>query len=143
MAASVNLDTAMVVLQLFNNSAYMVAGPGGEKKLPAKDRHSTFHIDGELTVTDKPVIKSLVAQLTPLLTVQGNSRKVFLTPLARYWVRPCCDGTQHHTSYSIPGYLLKLGEAVHALCGNIHDSLYKRHIPNFRMLCPNHMVEVE
>ncbi len=34
-----------------------MAGPGGEKKLPAKDRHSTFHIDGELTVTDKPVIK--------------------------------------------------------------------------------------
>jgi hypothetical protein len=37
-AAKVNRDTSMVILQLFNNSIYMVGGPGGEKKLPTKDK---------------------------------------------------------------------------------------------------------
>ncbi len=48
----------------------------------------TYHIDGELTVADKPAIKNLVAQLTPLLKALENSRKIFLMPLARCWVRP-------------------------------------------------------
>jgi lysophospholipase L1-like esterase len=31
---------------------------------------------------------------------------------------------------------------VHALRDNIRDSLYTKHIPNFRVLCPNRMVGV-
>ncbi len=34
LAASVNMESATVVLQLFDNSVYMVGGPGGEKRLP-------------------------------------------------------------------------------------------------------------
>jgi hypothetical protein len=30
---------------------------------------------------------------------QDNSRKLFLTPLARYWVAPCCDNETHHSNY--------------------------------------------
>ncbi len=102
----------------------------------------TYHIDGELTVADKPAIKNLVAQLTPLLKALGNSRKIFLTPPARYWVGPCCGDTQHHMNYSTPGCLPKLGEAVHALRDNIRDSLHPRCTLNFRVLRPNRMVGV-
>jgi hypothetical protein len=141
-AAAVNWNTATVVLQLFDNSVYLDSKPGGEKVLPRKDRSGTFHIEGNLTIADKPTVKNLVHQLTPLLRELGESRKIFLTPLARYWVGPCCNDPAHHINYRSPGYLPALGDAVHALWDNIRDSLYTKRMQNFRVLCPNKMVGV-
>jgi hypothetical protein len=56
-----------MILQLFDNSVYMVDGKGGVKKLPAKDSASTYQIDGSLTVADKAAVKDLVDQLSPVL----------------------------------------------------------------------------
>ncbi len=41
------LLSAVVVLQLFDNSVYLVGTPGGEKHLPRRDRHGAYHIDGD------------------------------------------------------------------------------------------------
>jgi hypothetical protein len=122
-AAAVNWNTATVVLQLFDNSVYLVSKPGGEKQLPRKDSNGTYHIDGNLTVADKSAVKNLVQQLTPLLRELGDCKKIFLTPLARYWVGPCCSDPTHHTNYRTPAYLPSLGDAVHALRDNIRESL--------------------
>jgi hypothetical protein len=51
----------------------------------------------------------------PLLKLLGNSRKLFLTPLVRYWVGPCCNKEAHQTNYRSQGYLPRLGNAIHAL----------------------------
>jgi hypothetical protein len=45
-----------------------------------------YHIDGSLVVADKAAFKAVVKQLSPLLRVLGWSWKIFLTPMARYWV---------------------------------------------------------
>jgi hypothetical protein len=82
-AASVNWDTTTVILQLFDNSVYMVGGQGGEKTLPKRDHDGTYHIDGHLVVADKAAVKSLMGLLMPLLKLLGNSRKLFLTPLGQ------------------------------------------------------------
>ncbi len=119
-----------------------MGGPGGEKKLPSKDRHGTNHIDGSLMVADKPAVKGLVGVLGPLLKRLRDTRKQFLTPLAGYWVSPCCSDILHHTNYRLPGNLPWLGEAISSLRGCIRDSLYTKRVANFRMLCPNRMVGV-
>jgi hypothetical protein len=95
-----------------------------EKCLPRKDQQGTYHIDGSLVVGDKPAVKSLVQQLGPLLKQLGSCMKIFLTPLACYWVGPCFADSEHHTKLYTPGYLLTLSDAVHALRDNIRDSLY-------------------
>jgi hypothetical protein len=141
-AGAVNWATATVILQLFDNSVYMVSGPGGEKFLPKKDKRGTYHIEGSLAVADKAAVKDLVARLSPLLKELGDSRKIVLTPLARYWVSPCCEDVSHHINYRTPGYLPRLGDAVHALKDNIRDSLYTKKVQNFRVLCPNRMIGV-
>jgi hypothetical protein len=79
-AASVNWDTTTVILQLFDNSIYMVGGQGGEKTLPKRDHGGTYHIDGHLVVADKAAVKGLMGLLMPLIKLLGNSRKLFLTP---------------------------------------------------------------
>jgi hypothetical protein len=52
-AAVADWDTTAVILQLFDNSMYMVGGPWDQKKLPSRDRHGVYHIDGSLAVADK------------------------------------------------------------------------------------------
>jgi hypothetical protein len=141
-AAAVDWTTAVVVLQLFDNSVYLVGTPGGEKHLPRRDRHGAYHIDGDLTVADKSAVKNLVTMLMPLFKVLESSRKIVLTPLARYWVGPCCSDASHHTNYKTGSYLPALGGAVHGLRDNIRDSLFTRHVSNFRVLCPNKMIGV-
>ncbi len=141
-AAEVNLETAVVILQLFDSSVYLVNKSDGEKRLPRKDRHGTYHIEGSLVVADKATVKELVQQLSPLFKLLGNCRKILLMPLARYWVAPCCANEDHHTNYSSPHYLSALGDAVHALRDHIRDCLFTRRVPNFRVLCPNRMIGV-
>ncbi len=61
-AAGVNLESAVVILQLFDSSVYLVNKSDGEKRLPRKDRHGTYHIEGSLVVADKATVKDLVQQ---------------------------------------------------------------------------------
>ncbi len=102
----------------------------------------TYHIDGSLVVADRSVIKDLVSQLAPLLKALGASRKIILTPLARYWVGPCCGDPAHLINYHTAGYLPKLGDAIAALRDAIRDALFVKKVQNFRVLCPNKMVGV-
>ncbi len=95
-----------------------------EKRLPGKDRTSTYHIEGSLVVADKAAIKDLVHQVVPLLKALGSARKVFLTPLARYWVAPCCSDPAHMVNYSTVGFLLRLGDAIAGLRDSIRDALF-------------------
>ncbi len=111
-AANINMDNARVILQLLDNSVYMVRGPGGETRLPCKDRQGRYHVDGSLVVADKATVRDLLTTAGPVIRALGNAQKVFLTPLARYWVSPCCSDTAHVTNYHTVGYLPKLGEAV-------------------------------
>jgi hypothetical protein len=93
-------------------------------------------------VANKAAIKDLVNRLNLLLKELGDFKKILLTPIARYWVSPCCDDNTHHVNYGSPSYLPRLGDAVHSLRDSIRDSLYTRRVPNFRVLCPNRMVGV-
>ncbi len=142
LSASMNMDNATVVLQLFDNSVYMVGGPGGEKRLTRRDQSGTYHVDGSLVVADKAAIKDMVHQLSPLLKVLGGSRKIFLTLMARHWVNPCCSDPGHVVNYHTPGFLPKLGTAVTALRNFIRDALFVKKITDFQVLCPNRMIGV-
>ncbi len=142
LSSTVNMDNATVVLQIFDNSVYMAGSPGGEKRLPSKDRAGTYHIEGSLAVADKTVIKDLVAQASPLLKALGSSRKIVLTPLARYWVAPCCPEPNHTVNYHTAGFLPRLGDAIAGLRDAIRDSFFVKKVQNFRVLCPNRMIGV-
>jgi hypothetical protein len=141
-AGDIDFDNATVILQVFDNSVYMAGGPGGEKRLPVKDRSGTYHIDGSLVVADKAAVKDLVQQFAPVLKALGSSRKLIMTPLARYWVAPCCGDPAHTVNYHTADFLPRLGDAIASLRDSIRDALFVRKVPNFRVLCPNRMIGV-
>ncbi len=140
LAADIDLNSSVCILQLYDNSIYLVGGPGGVKHLPAGDPTGKYHVDGLLIVADKSGVKDLTAKLMPLLRELGECKKVFLTPLARYWLAPCCSKEDHLVNYCEPGYLPKLNNSISALRDSIRDSLFARRVSNYRVLCPNKMI---
>ncbi len=139
-ASEVTIKTAVCIMQLYDNSIYIVGGPGGVRHLPARNSSGKYHIDGPLIVADKAGVKDLRAKLMPLIKELGDSKKVFLAPLASYWLSPCCDDPSHLVNYREQGYLPKLNSAISALQDCIRDSLYTRRVPNYRVLCPNKLI---
>jgi hypothetical protein len=82
----------------------------------------------------------MVGLLAPLFRVIGHIRKLVLTPLARYWLKPCCENPDHHTNYTSSTYLPLLGANVFKLRESIRDSLFTRRTSNFRVICTNRML---
>jgi hypothetical protein len=79
----------------------------------------------------------MTALLHPLIKALGQSRKAFLSPLSRYWVKPCCDNPQHLVNYTSRAYLPALGSSIFRLWDNIRDALYKKSCSNFWVVCTN------
>jgi hypothetical protein len=71
-----------------------------------------------------------------------GAKKLFLSPLSRNWLNPCCPNPEHVTNYKTPGYLPRLGMATSALKDFVRDTLYTRHVSNFRVLCPNKILGI-
>jgi hypothetical protein len=78
--------------------------------------------------------------LSPLIKVIGQLRKIFLTPMARYWLKPCCENIEHHTNYSLNNNLPALGSNIFRLGEHIWYALFTRRTSNFRVLCPHRML---
>lgn len=76
-----------------------------------------------------------MAKITLLIRELGES-KLFLTPLAQYWLSPCCANEDHVSNYKEKNYLPKLNMAISGLRDYIRDSLYIRRILNFRSFAP-------
>jgi hypothetical protein len=137
LATEVDLKDAVCILQLFDNSIYLVGGPGGVRHLPARDSAGTYHIGSPLLIADKAAVKDLMAKIAPLLWELYESKKLFLMPLARYRLSPCCANEDHVSNYKEKNYLPRLNMAISGLRDFIRDTLYIRRIVNFQVLCPN------
>ncbi len=70
----IDIAKAAVVLQLYDNSVYMVSGTGGTKHLPTRDIKGVYHMEGELVLADKSGIKDLTKELVPLVRVLGGAK---------------------------------------------------------------------
>jgi hypothetical protein len=136
------LKDCTAIIQLYDNSVYQVGGPGGTRHLPVSDTRGHYHIDGPLLVADKAGVQDLTSQLTPLIKTLAGIRKIFLTPLARYWLKPCCGDEGHHVNFHASGYLPALGSNIFRLRDYIRDALYTKRTANFRVLCPNRMLGI-
>jgi hypothetical protein len=55
-----------------------------QKSLPARDASGSYHVNVGLVVADKAVVKDLASKLVPLVRTLSGTKKLFLSPLARY-----------------------------------------------------------
>jgi hypothetical protein len=106
------------------------------------DSQGRFPEDRPLLVVEKAGIRDLTSQLIPPVKALGGMRKIFLTPLARYWPKPCCSDVNHHINITASSHLPALGTNISHLRDYVRDTLFTKRLSNFRVLCPNRMVGV-
>jgi hypothetical protein len=140
--AGLNSDTATAVLQLYDNSVYKGANGNGELLSPVKGSDGRYHVDGCLRVADKGTVKALTSQLGPILCALGSIKKLFVSPLLRYWTAPCCGQRGHISNFGVGRYLGALCYSVHELRMFIRDSLFTKKVSNYRLVCPNRVLDL-
>jgi hypothetical protein len=74
------------------------------------------------------------------MTELGEVKKIFLSPLIRYWLKPCCPDENHHTNFSANSYQPALGTNIFRQRDCMRDALFTKRTSNFRVLCPNRML---
>ncbi len=67
LALYIDLKTSVCIMQLNDNSSYLVGDPGGVRYLLGRDSSAKYHIDRPLLVADKLGVKDLTAKLVPLV----------------------------------------------------------------------------
>jgi hypothetical protein len=72
---------------------------------------------------------------TKLIKALAGTRKIFLTLLARYWLKLCCQEDSHHMNFKASGYLPALGSNIFHLRDYIWDALFTKRTSNYRVLC--------
>jgi hypothetical protein len=120
---SMEIDSCTIIVQLFDNTVYQVGGPGAVRYLPKINQYGRYPVTGSLQIADKAAVQDMVGILSPLIKSMGQTRKIFLTPLVHFWLKPCCSDTEHHTNYSAPNYLPALGSNIVRLREHIRDAL--------------------
>ncbi len=113
---------------------------GGESHLPRKGPDNVYHIEGRLTVASKDNVKEMFAAIMPIIKAGGDSRKIILGPLSRYWRRSCCGNSSHHLNYNEASYLGELGNAVFRIREHLREAAYNKRVWRFRVLCPNRFI---
>jgi hypothetical protein len=131
-----------VIIQLYDNSVYQVGRLGGTRHLPVLDSCGRYHVDGPLLIADKSGIRDLTSQLTPLIKALSGTRKIFLTPPMRYWLKLYCQDDAHHVNFKASGYLPALGSNTFRLRDYIRDALFTKRTSNCRVLCLNRMLGI-
>jgi hypothetical protein len=84
MVARIGTENTVFVLQLYDNSVFMVGGPGGESYHPVQDKKGIYHIDGRLVVANKDAVKVWRPD-TPILP----SKTVHNQPRSQNTIRVC------------------------------------------------------
>jgi hypothetical protein len=136
----INTENASAVLQVYDNSVYLGTDARAGHQLPGKGADGPYRIEGSLWVADKYTVKNLTARLGPVIRALDRIRKLFITPLLRYWSAPCCNQRGHISNFGLGRYLGALGESVQELRLFIRDSLFTRKVSNYRVICPNRIL---
>jgi hypothetical protein len=140
--AGVNSETTAAVLQVYDNSVYKGADHNGEQQPPFKGPDRCYHVEGCLRVADKSAAKALTTQLGPIFHALGSIKKLFVSPMLRYWASPFCGQRGHISNFGIGRYLGALCDSVLELWMFIRDSLFTKKVSNYRLMCPIRALEL-
>jgi hypothetical protein len=133
-------ENTILVFHLLDNNIFQVKNVGGESHLPRKGPDNIYHIEGRLTVASKDNVKEMFAAIMPIIKAGGDSRKIILGPLSRYWRGPCCENSAHHLNYNEKSYLGDLGNSVFRVRDHLREAAYNKRVRRFRVLCPNRFI---
>ena len=136
------LDKTVVIFQLLDNSVYMARTDEGAL-IPCRRESSSnrYHVDGDLMLAPRELVKNLVNLCTPILRAAGDLAKIMLVPLPRYTSDSCCEDPAHAANTREPGFKEQLLSDLNSLKKTLKDLCFNANIRNIRCLNLGGLVE--
>ena len=94
----------VVILQLLDNTSFYSMASEGELLVCEKENDGYYHVSGDLVVAPREVTNQTLRSVLQVVTELKGLQTVFLTPLPRYFVVPCCEREHHCASFADDGY---------------------------------------
>jgi len=92
------------VLFLMDNAVYQVVSESGDVIQPERDERGVYHVTEYLDLIPIEKLKELLSLVKEILKVCTPFRVIFLGPLPRYLVIPCCTRVLHLRNQSHPNF---------------------------------------
>jgi hypothetical protein len=90
-----------------------------------------------VVVEPKQVQHENYKAIKPILDLVGNRRGIMISPMPRYWSKPCCDSVDHVKNIKDSTYKTVLSASLKEAKQNLKDFLFSEGRRNFRVLDPN------
>jgi hypothetical protein len=124
-----------VVFQFMDNSVY--AGLSEEGIVtPPKRQGDQLHIEGDLTVCEKPVLNKLLLLCKPILEAMAGIKTVLIGPLPHYVAAGCCDNATQIPNRRGPRFLEDILEDLEGIHKTMRDYLFKESLRHIRVMNP-------
>jgi hypothetical protein len=89
----------VVVLQLMDNTSFYSSPSEGELLVCEKENDGFYHVSGELVVAPREMTNQTLRSVLQVVAAARETTTVFLTPLPRYMLVPCCKREHHCANF--------------------------------------------
>jgi hypothetical protein len=124
-----------VVFQFMDNSVY--AGLSEEEVvMPPTRQGDKLHIEGDLTICERPVLMKLLQLCKPILEATTGTKTFMIGPLPRYVTAGCCDKAAHIPNRRGQRFLEDVLEDLEGVHKSLCDFLFKENLRHVRAMNP-------
>ena len=128
------------VLQLWDNCNFFVQDEDGGLST-AKKEDDGYHRKGANVFAHADTQLMTFKKTLPVVEAVKDHRKIFLSPLPRYWQAGCCTNTGHVTNLRDPDYKQKLESSIYEAKNNLRAFSFREGIKNLRVVGSWHAVK--
>jgi hypothetical protein len=129
------VDPAVVILQLLDNSTFFSKTEDGSRQMPRQDPAGLFHLEGELRVCASDV---QFRALKPIFDVLGRKKCILVAPMPRYVVAGCCGYSGHVSNRLEPYYLEDMQMQLDGYRRHLKEHLFTAGRKNIPIYDPSH-----
>ena len=134
----------VAIFQLLDNTVYMTRTEDGGLMPCRKEASSNkYHVDGEVMLAPKELLKDSINICTPIIRAVGDMAKIFLVPLPRYTRSGCCNDNEHATNSANPEYVKQLLLGLDSMRRQIKDMCFAANLRNLVVVNLGRSVESE
>ena len=134
----------VAIFQLLDNTVYMTRTEEGGLMPCRKEAGSNkYHVDGEVMLAPKELLKNSINICTPIIRAVGDIAKIILVPLPRYTRSGCCEDAEHATNSANPDYTKQLLYDLDSMRRQIKDMCFAANLRNLTVVNLGKMLEAD
>ena len=129
-----DVEKVAVVFQLLDSSFFLARTEEGGLIPARRELGGGYHVDGDLILIPREMQFHCLSTIKPLLEAARDAKKVLVTPIPRYVLKPCCQDDRHIPNIKEEDYRRKMEDGLFECRKNLRDFTFRLGIRNVAVL---------